>query len=252
MNRRLQTVISRTGLTSRRQAAKLIEEGKVTVDGKVITEKGYRVDDEGPEILVEGKPLPERDKEMYYYLFNKPKDVISTAHDPEGRKKVLDYFEGVKGRLYPIGRLDKDTTGALIVTNNGDLTERLSHPKYGVPKVYLIKVLGHVTDESLAKIKRGVDLDGKKTAPCELEVVEADRKTSIITLNLHEGKKRQIKRIFGTQGHRILALKRIGYAGISLGDLKEGEYRELTPEEVKLLTSYEPASPEEIPEDSEL
>jgi 23S rRNA pseudouridine2605 synthase len=233
--KRLQTVISQAGICSRRKAAEMIEEGKVTVDGKVVTEKGYRVDISRQEVLVEGNPLPKQDERKYYFLLHKPGDVISTAHDPQKRRTVTEYFKDIDARLYPIGRLDKDTTGLLIITNDGDLSHNLSHPKFAVEKVYLVKVAGEVTDESLEKLKQGVDLDGKKTAPCEIEAVSAGKRDSVLALTLHEGKKRQIKRIFGTFGHRVLELKRIGYAGLRLGDLKEGEFRELSGEEVATL-----------------
>ena len=235
MKKRLQTIISQAGVTSRRNAAKMIEEGKVTVDGEVVREKGHRVDAAECEILVEGRPLPEGDEVKYTFLFHKPKGVISTAYDPQERKKVTDFFKGINARLYPIGRLDKDTTGIILVSNDGELTHKLAHPKSEVEKVYLVKVSNEITDESLERIESGINLDGKKLAPCEIQVVSKGPRFSILTVHLHEGKKRQIKRIFGTFGHRVLELKRIVYAGLSLGDLKEGEYRELTKEEIEIL-----------------
>ncbi len=233
MKKRLQTVLSHAGVTSRRKAAELIESGKVSVDGSLVTEKGKRVDPERQKVTVDGRPLEEEKK--CYFLFNKPRNVISTVTDTHGRKKVVDYFRKIKARLYPVGRLDRDTTGLLVITNDGDLAHRLSHPKFEIEKEYLVTVDGSVRLGDVRKLKKGVELDGKTTAPCEVEHAAKDDGATVMKVVLHEGRKRQLRRMFEVLGYKVTALKRVKYAGLTLGRLKEGEYRELTDSEVARL-----------------
>lgn len=234
MKKRLQTILSHAGVSSRRRAVELIESGKVKIDGRCVTEKGLRVDPDRHEILVNGRLLP-RGEKKYYFLLNKPKNVISTTQDTHSRKKVTDFFEKVKARLYPVGRLDKDTTGILLVTNDGDLAHRMTHPSFEVEKEYLVTVKGFVLLEKIKKIEKGIEVDGKITAPCHIKLRRKGKDTTVYRITLHEGKKRQIRRMFEAVEGKVTALKRVRYAGLTLGTLKEGEYRVLTDREIERL-----------------
>jgi 23S rRNA pseudouridine2605 synthase len=234
MKKRLQTVLAHAGVASRRHAAQLIESGKVKVDGLAITEKGFKVDPVGHEILVNGRPIPAEEKK-YYFLFYKPKGIISTVSDTHGRKKVTDFFKNISARLYPVGRLDKDTTGILILTNDGELTHRLAHPRFEIEKEYRVKVAPCITGDDIRKIEHGIALEGKLTSGCEIKVERKNQKEAICRIKLHEGRKRQVRRMFEAVGVKVMELKRTGYAGLTLKGLKEGEFRELTKKEVERL-----------------
>lgn len=234
MKKRLQTVLSHAGVASRRRAAEIIEEGKVSIDGRVVTERGFRVDPEECEIIVEGKVLREEEKKCYF-LFNKPENVISTVQDTHSRKKIADFFKDIKARLYPIGRLDKDTTGLMIMTNDGDLAHALSHPSFEIDKEYIAAINRALTREDLEKLEKGIVLDGKKTAECEIKHIKEEKPGFVYKIILHEGKKRQIRRMIEVTGKRVVKLKRVKYAGLIAGKLKEGQYRELTDVEVTRL-----------------
>lgn len=234
MKKRLQTVLAYAGVASRRQSAKLIEEGYVRVDGQTVTEKGMRVDPGKQVVLVNGRPLPGEEKK-HYFLFNKPGDVISTAKDTHGRKKVTDFFKSVKARLYPVGRLDKDTTGALIMTNDGSLAHKLAHPSFEVDKEYRVTVRESASAEDTRRIEKGVELDGRNTVPCSVELVKKGPKGAVYSIKLHEGRKRQIRRMFEAVGSAVVKLERVRYAGLTLKGLKQGEFRELTEREIKRL-----------------
>lgn len=234
MKKRLQTVLAHAGVASRRKAAELIKDGKVKIDGRVNTEAGSRIDPGEHRITVNGR-LISREENKYYFIFNKPKDVISTVTDTHNRKKVTDFFSHINARLYPVGRLDKDTTGILIVTNDGELAHKLAHPSFRIDKEYEVKIKGVLPPRDLMDLKRGVRLDGRKTAPCRIRLVKKTSREGIYRIKLHEGRKRQIRRMFGSAGHSVVELKRIKYAGLTAGRLKEGQYRELTKKEVERL-----------------
>lgn len=234
MEERLQNILARAGVASRRRSGDLIESGSVEVDGSVVTAKGCKLDPDNHNIVVDGKPLPKEEKK-YYFLFHKPKDVISTVSDTHARKMVTDYFKKVDARLYPVGRLDKDTTGILIITNDGPLANRLSHPKYEVEKEYLVTVEGALSESDCKRLELGIILEGKKTAPCEISSVRRKGKYTVLKVILHEGRKRQIRRMFEYIGNEVTDLKRTRYAGLTLGGLQVGEYRELSPEEIEAL-----------------
>ncbi|MFH1309615.1 MAG: pseudouridine synthase [Candidatus Omnitrophota bacterium] len=240
MKQRLQTVIACAGIASRRASAKLVEEGKVKVDGKVVFEKGFRVDLDKNKIYVNGKLLPQKEKK-YYFLFHKPKNVISTARDTHNRKIITDFFKDIQARLYPVGRLDRDTTGAIIVTNDGPLAHKLMHPSFEVEKEYMVLVKEALSSKALKELRMGVKLDEKLTSPCRIKEYKTEKdkvflsKGTIYCINLHEGRNRQIRRMFETCGTRVLELKRVRYAGLSLKGVKQGEYRELTEAEVEKL-----------------
>ena len=234
MKKRLQTIISHAGVASRRNAAEFINDGKVKVDGMVVLEKGLRLDPLEHRILVDGRALPVEENKRYF-LLNKPGGIISTAKDTHGRKKVTDFFGDIGARLYPVGRLDKDTTGLMIVTNDGDLAHRLSHPSFGVDKEYLVTLDGGIDLETIDLLEQGIEIDERMTAPCDITPVRETKRGTVLRVRIHEGRKRQIRMMFKLSGCKVIELARIGYAGLALGKLKQGEYRELTPKEVKRL-----------------
>lgn len=220
---RLQVVLARFGIASRRGVVTLIENGQVLVNGKPVFEKGFRVDASKDTISVEGRELPsEQSLESVYYLLNKPKGVMTTLQDPHADRIVADYFQDVLVRLFPVGRLDRDTTGLLLMTNDGELAFRLTHPKFGVEKKYRAKVKGFVTDEEAQLLEKGVDLEDGPTAPCVVTVESRNKRESVLVVVLHEGKKRQVRRIFDSIGHRVIELERFQYGTLSLGDLRVG------------------------------
>ncbi|MBF0494260.1 MAG: rRNA pseudouridine synthase [Candidatus Omnitrophica bacterium] len=222
-------------MASRRQAAVLIQEGKVTVDGKVVSSKGLRVDPDKHEISVGGKPV--KTERKCYFLFNKPKGVISTSADTHGRLKITDYFEGHDERLFSIGRLDKDTTGLIILTNDGELAHRLSHPSFEVEKEYIAKIEGELTPIKIQQLEKGVDIGEFHTHPCSIKVTKQFKNGMELSIILHEGRKRQIRLMMKAMGCSVLELSRVKYAGLDIKELKIGGYRELTREEVDKLMS---------------
>ena len=231
---RLQKVIAHAGIASRRKAEQLIVEGKVKVNGKVVTELGVKVSPQD-RIEVDGIPL-EREEPVYYLLY-KPRGVISSVKDEKGRKVVTDFFKHVNKRIYPIGRLDYDTSGLLLLTNDGDFANLLMHPRYEIEKVYIAKVKGIPAREKVKRLEKGVALEDGVTAPAKAKVLSIDKRkqTAIVELRIHEGRNRQVRRMFEAIGHPVLKLKRERYAFLDLKGLNPGDYRELSPHEVKQL-----------------
>lgn len=231
---RLQKVIAHAGIASRRKAEQLIVEGKVKVNGKVVTELGVKVSPQD-RIEVDGIPL-EREEPVYYLLY-KPRGVISSVKDEKGRKVVTDFFKHVNKRIYPIGRLDYDTSGLLLLTNDGEFANLLMHPRYEIEKVYIAKVKGIPAREKVKRLEKGVALEDGVTAPAKAKVLSIDKRkqTAIVELHIHEGRNRQVRRMFEAIGHPVLKLKRERYAFLDLKGLNPGDYRELSPHEVKRL-----------------
>ena len=232
---RLQKVIANSGYCSRRKAEELISLGKVKVNGMVVSELGFKVDG-NDEIMIGNKVISREDKE--YILLNKPRGVVSTSHDDKNRKTVIDLINTDK-RLYPVGRLDYDTTGALLLTNDGELTNLLIHPRNKVDKLYIAKVKGFFDKESALTMSRGVLIDGVKTARSFVKLRKYDKKsdTSIVEVIIHEGKNHQVKKMFEAVGFDVLKLKREMFAFLDVNGLKSGEYRYLSIKEVKQLYS---------------
>ena len=230
---RLQKVIAYSGYCSRRKAEELILRGKVKVNGKVITELGAKFD-EKVKIEIDGEILEKCEKE--YYVINKPRGVVTTTKDDKNRKTIMDFFDSDK-RLYPIGRLDYDTTGVLLVTNDGDFAQMLMHPKNNIDKVYIAKLEGIIDAYSIKQLKDGIMLDERKTSKARVKLKKVDKKsnTCIVQITIHEGMYHQVKRMFESVGYNVLKLKREFYAFIGVDDLKPGEYRKLTPKEVHQL-----------------
>ena len=230
---RLQKVIAEAGYASRRKAEELIKAGKVYVNGEKVTEMGFKVN--GNDIIdINGKPLKKEEKE--YYLLNKPRGVVTTTSDDKDRKVVTDLIETTK-RIYPIGRLDYDTTGALILTNDGELTNLLNHPSSEIQKVYVAKIEGIVEPYKVKKLSDGVIVDGKKTSKAKVRIKKLDKKNdaSYIELTIHEGRNHQVKKMFEAIGYNVIKLKREKYAFLDVNSLKSGEYRKLNTKEVKSL-----------------
>lgn len=234
---RLQKVIASSGYTSRRNAEELIKKGKVMVNGNTITEMGYKVSNTDI-ITVEGNNISKEEKKEYY-LLNKPRGVITSVKDDKNRKTVVDLID-TNLRIYPVGRLDYDTTGALILTNDGELANLLMHPKSNVDKVYVAKIKGLINSSDLKKLESGVVINGIKTARAKAKIKKYDKKemTSIVELSIHEGRNHQVKDMFKSLGFEVLKLKREKYCFLDLNGLKSGEYRLLTIKEVKKLYSY--------------
>jgi 23S rRNA pseudouridine2605 synthase len=231
---RLQKVIARAGVASRRKAEELIKQGRVKVNGKVVTELGLKVSSSDQ---VEVNEIPIEKEEAVYFLLYKPRGVISSVHDEKGRKVVIDFFPGLKERVYPIGRLDYDTSGLLLLTNDGEFANLLMHPRNEIEKVYIAKIKGIPLKENLRKLETGIRLEDGKTAPAKVKMLSADKKkqTAIVEIIIHEGRNRQVRRMFEAIGHEVMKLKRERYGFLTLNGLKPGEARELSPHEVKQL-----------------
>lgn len=232
---RLQKVIANAGFCSRRKAEELIVQGKVFVNGEKIIELGKKVESTDV-ITINGIMLKREDKE--YILLYKPRGVVTTTSDEHGRKTVLDLIETNK-RLYPVGRLDYDTTGIILLTNDGELANLLMHPKNKIDKLYIAKVKGFVNKEEVLRLSKGVLIDNKKTAPAKVRVRKYDKKTdtSIVEMIIHEGKNHQVKNMFMAVNHEVIKLKRERISFLDLGNMKSGDYRYLNPKEVKKLYS---------------
>lgn len=228
---RLQKVIAERGYCSRRKAEELIQEGRVTLNGVIIRELGVKAEKDD-EILIDGKPLEKEEKKVYY-LLNKPKGVISSVKDDRGRKTVIDLLD-VKERVYPLGRLDFDSSGLLILSNDGELMQKMIHPSFEITKVYEVTIDKLISDEEIRKLEAGVRIDDYVSAPCTIKLIRKNenKKTSFLKVSIHEGKNREIRKMFETVRAKVTRLHRIEEAGITLGKLRSGEYRELRVKEV--------------------
>ena len=233
---RLQKAIADSGFCSRRKAEEYIVKGKVFVNGERITELGSKVEG-NEEIIVDGNAISKQDKE--YYILYKPRGVISSTKDDKGRKPVVDFFSSNK-RLYPVGRLDYDTTGIILLTNDGEFANMMLHPKNKIPKVYIAKLEGIIDGYSIKKIKSGVVIDGIKCTPDRVKLKSADKKsnTCIVEITIHDGRNHEVKRIFESAGYNVIKLKRESIAFLTLQGLSSGEFRKLTIKEVKQLYAY--------------
>ncbi|MBI4358404.1 MAG: rRNA pseudouridine synthase [Candidatus Omnitrophica bacterium] len=269
---RLQSFLAQAGVASRRSVVQELEAGKVKVNGEVVRIPSYPIFPNKDEVTYEGRPLKLSENKLYF-IFNKPRGVITTAKDTHGRKTALDYFKDVKARLYPVGRLDQDTTGLLLLTNDGDLAHKLMHPRYGVQKVYEAVLNQEVTKEQIQQLERGVKIEEGKTAPCKIRILTAPSKVVIpesfnrestfldsrqrhsgmtaeathagmtrvprsrVEITLHEGRKRQIRVMFESIGIRVVHLHRKRYGPLHLKGLTPGKYRPLINSEIHLLRS---------------
>ncbi|MGQ9805301.1 MAG: pseudouridine synthase [Chlorobiales bacterium] len=229
---RLNKFLASAGIASRRKADEMIQNGQVEVNGKLVTELGFKVDPTKDKVVAAGR-IATQQRRKIYILLNKPKDAISTANDELDRRTVMDFI-GIEDRVYTVGRLDRNTTGALLLTNDGDLAHRLMHPSFGVDKEYLADLDKKMTRADLQKLKSGLRLSdtGEKTSSCEAKILGDG---TSVWLKLHEGKNRQVHRMFWTLGYNVKKLDRISYAGITPKGLRRGEWRPLLPKEVERL-----------------
>ena len=231
---RLNKILAISGITSRRRADELISSGLVTVNGLVEKRVGSKAVWGVDSINVDGHPVPDPPKKIYL-LLNKPFGYVSTLHDPEGRPIIRDLVKDVKERIYPVGRLDFDSSGLLILTNDGELAFRLMHPKFHIPRTYKVIVEGVISDKSVKRLKKGVSLDDGPTNPARVRIIETQQGRSVVRITIFEGRSREIRRMCEAVGHKTLKLTRIGYGNLDLGDLKVGKYRHLKNVEVKAL-----------------
>ena len=241
---RLQKIIARAGLASRRRAEEMILRGVVSVNGVTVTTLGTRADPQKDHIQVDGKRVSPATRKVYV-LLNKPKGYITSRHDPQGRPTVMDLVADVQESIYPVGRLDFDSEGLLLLTNDGDLAGALMHPRSEVEKTYWVKVSGHLTEAQMQKIARGgLALPGARTAPCKIREIRTTEENSWVEVILHEGKNREIRRVMQKIGHPVNKLKRVAYAFLKVGDLPPGGFRYLTPGEAERLQGCVKRRPE--------
>jgi 23S rRNA pseudouridine2605 synthase len=238
---RLQKIIAHAGFASRREAEVMIREGRVTVNGRVVTELGTKANADRDHIKVDGKLITQAEPHRYILLY-KPKEVMTTVQDPQGRRTVIDLIRGVRERIYPVGRLDFHSEGLILITNDGDLAFKVSHPRHGSVKTYHVKVRGIPEDRLIDKLQRGITLDGKRTLPCEIARLRTtgrrdDEGNSWFEVKLREGRTQQIRKMFQAVGHPVAKLKRVAIGPISDPKLTAGEWRELSKQEVKLLST---------------
>jgi len=234
MEERIQKIIAAAGVASRRTAEQLIAEGRVRVNGQVVTEPGTKADSTRDHIKVDGKLINPKQPPTYIML-NKPAGFVTTMSDPEGRPTVQDLVSGVKTRVYPVGRLDYNTEGLLLLTNDGDFAHLITHPKHEFPKTYLAKVKGVLSDAQIETLEKGMFLQDGRTAPAKVKKVRKEEANSWIEITIHEGRKRQVRRMFDHVGSSVIKLKRTRTGSLLLGDLPEGRFRHLTSDEIRAL-----------------
>ncbi|HWH72233.1 MAG TPA: pseudouridine synthase [Candidatus Sulfotelmatobacter sp.] len=236
---RLQKILAGAGIASRRRAEEFIRQGRVKVDGRVVTEMGAQVDPDRQLVEFDGKPITTRERPVYI-LLHKPRGYVSTVHDPQGRPVVTSLLKEVRERVFPVGRLDLDSEGALLLTNDGELANRILHPRFEIKKTYHARVVGRPEGEQLRRLAAGIVIEGQRTWPAAIRILESDSESSLIEVIIHEGRKRQVRKMFAAIGHPVRQLKRIAYGGLGLGNLPPGRYRFLTGRDLALIWSAPP------------
>jgi 23S rRNA pseudouridine2605 synthase len=231
---RLHKFLAQCGLASRRHAEEMIRQGRVTVDGMRITEMGAKIQPGMQEVCLDGVPVTLTEKPLTL-LLNKPKGYVTTLSDPQGRPIVTSLLHGITARVFPVGRLDLDTEGALIMTNDGMLAESIQHPRHEITKTYEALVQGCPTRPNLLRLEKGIVLEGKKTFPASITIIRKMPRSTLVTIAIHEGRKRQVKKMFAAIGNRVLSLKRTAYGRLLLQDLPTGAYRILSSEDLKKI-----------------
>ncbi len=231
---RLNKFLAQAGVASRREADRMILEGKITVNGQLVQELGVKIDDEKDRVKAGGKKI-EKKEGVIYLMFHKPKGYLVTLKDPFHRPTIFQLLPRFRKRVYPVGRLDFDSEGLLLLTNDGELAHRLTHPRFQVRKTYLVEVRGRPEPSRLSVLEKGIVLEGRKTAPARIRIAKGGEKKTSIQVELHEGRKREVKRMLASVGHPVVRLRRVGFAGLKLEKLKSGEWRFLTRREVLLL-----------------
>ena len=236
MTVRLNKFLALAGVASRREADRWIQEGRISVNNQVVEELGLRVDEDKDVVRVDGRKIQVKTQPVYI-LLNKPAGYLVTLKDPFRRPTVRTLLPASLGRVFPVGRLDLATEGLLVLTNDGELAFRLSHPRFGVKKVYLAKIKGEPDKEALRRLERGVHLERAKTAPAKVVLLAPGQKSSWLRLELQEGRKREVREMCRAVGHPVLELRRVEFAGLGLGNLKPGQWRHLEPGEIRRLKS---------------
>ncbi|MGD8535393.1 MAG: pseudouridine synthase [Candidatus Aminicenantes bacterium] len=236
MRIRLNKFLAQAGVASRREVDKMIVEGKIKVNGQVIRTLGTKIDDEKDRVEFGGKKV-EKEEGMVYMMLNKPLGYLVTLKDPFQRPTIKELLPSLKERIYPVGRLDYDSEGLLLLMNDGELAHRLAHPRYRVPKIYVVEARGVPDSSKISRLEKGIVIDGKKTAPARIAKLSGSAKKTLLKIEIHEGRKREVKRMFEAVGHRVLHLKRVGFGGMKLGRLQTGKWRFLTQREVDSLKS---------------
>ncbi len=231
---RLQKYLALCGVASRRHAEQMILEGKVTVNGAQIFELGTKVDENKDQIAVNGV-IVKPETEKHYIAYNKPIGEIVSVSDPEGRPTVMDKFRDYPVRLFPVGRLDFDSEGLLLLTNDGDLMQHLLHPSKEINKVYWVKVSNRVSDEEIHRLRNGVAIEGRMTSPAKVRLIRYEAFDTILLISIHEGRNRQIRKMIDAIGHQVVHLKRVEFGPVALKDLPSGQWRKLTPEEIRKI-----------------
>jgi 23S rRNA pseudouridine2605 synthase len=244
---RLQKIIARAGYASRREAEAMIRQGRITVNGRIVTELGTKADPTADHVKVDGKLITRPETHRYILLY-KPKEVMTTVEDPQGRPTVIDLVRGIKERIYPVGRLDYHSEGLVLLTNDGELAFRVSHPTNGSVKSYHVKVRGVPEERMIDKLRRGITLEGKRTLPCDIARIKTTGRTdeegnSWFEVRLREGRTQQIRKMYQAIGHPVSKLKRVAIGPLSDPKLTPGVWRELTKSEVKLLASGKESQP---------
>ncbi|MFI5268445.1 MAG: pseudouridine synthase [Chloroflexota bacterium] len=229
---RLQKVLAHAGVASRREAERLISQGRVRVNGQVVTQLGTSASPEDDRIEVDGAPI-QRSETLEYYLLNKPRAVVTTVRDPQRRPTVVSLLHDVRARVYPVGRLDANSEGLLLLTNDGELAHRLTHPRFGIEKEYSVELAAPASRQQLDRIRQGIESQGERLRPLRLELEAGAR--SQVSLVLAEGKKREVRRMFEAVGQRVVRLRRMRFGPLRLDDLAPGQYRPLTKEEIEQL-----------------
>jgi len=233
---RLQKHLADCGVASRRRAEEYITSGRVTVNGERVTELGVKIDPAADAVMFDGKPVTHEKK--VYVMLHKPEGYVTTADDEHGRQTAIDLIRDIPERLDPVGRLDYSTSGLLLLTNDGELLYRLTHPKHEIPKTYIVRVAGVPTAESLRRLREGVTVDGRKTAPAKAAHIKDDGTNASLRITIHEGRNRQVRKMCAAVGHDVLYLKRVATGKLTLGDLPKGKWRYLTEDEVKYLKGF--------------
>lgn len=235
MEERLQKFLARSGVASRREAEKMITSGQVKVNGKVVTELGTKIIPGKDKIYINNVHI--RPEKLVYILFNKPKGVVTTLSDPEGRKTVADFVGEIKERVYPVGRLDYNTEGLLLLTNDGKLAQGLTHPKHHVPKTYQVTAVGIIMEEQLDKLRLGVELEDGMTSPAVVQLIEYihEKNVTVFSITIYEGRNRQVRRMCDAIGHPVRALVRKKMANLTMAGVGKGKFRYLEDQEVKAL-----------------
>ncbi len=234
MEKRLQKILAEMGIASRRQSDEMIAEGRVSVNGKIAV-PGTKADPARDHIKLDGKLLTGKKQNKVYYMMNKPVHVMTTLEDPQGRPTVSQYFGRVRSKIFPVGRLDFDSEGLLIFTNDGDMAHSILHPSKKIPKTYKVKIKGLLEDKDMLRLRQGMYLKDGKTAPAKLRKLQKLKENSWVELTITEGRKRQVRRMFDHVGHSVVRLIRTRVGKLSLGTLAPGEMRALTPEELQTL-----------------